>query len=90
VIVTSFLRVVLGLAVSVLGLLPSWSVDTSSAQAAVQAWDGFGLLGWADHYLPVTEASVLLGVRLTLWAGMHVFELVVWLLTKAHVLGGSS
>jgi hypothetical protein len=88
-ILTKILQL-LGVAVWTLGLLPSWTVDTSSASAAVQSWDGFGFFGWADHYLPVSEAVVLIGVRLTLWAAMHAVEGTLWLLTKAHVLGGSS
>lgn len=50
-------------------------------------WTGFA---WANHYLPVDTLVSLLGILVTSWAVMHAVQLVLWVLTKLHVLGGSS
>ena len=45
---------------------------------------------WANHYLPLDLALVLLTARFVLWGALHGIDAVVWIATKAHVLGGSS
>ena len=89
-IVLAVFRLMGAVAFGLLGLLPSFGFDASSATAAVNGWTFFGYFGWVNHYMPLDLGLVLLGVRLTLWGAMHAVEAVVWLLTKAHVLGGSS
>lgn len=45
--------------------------------------------GWANNYVPMAEAAQLFGVLLTAFAAVMVVRGVLWVLTKAHVLGGT-
>lgn len=45
--------------------------------------------GWINNYLPLAEAAQLFGVLLTAFAAVMLVRGVLWVLTKAHVLGGS-
>jgi hypothetical protein len=47
-------------------------------------------MGWANHFVPLDLALVLITARLAVWGAMYAFEFGVWCLTKAHILGGSS
>jgi hypothetical protein len=78
-----------GIVHSVLALLPNPSApDIAGAVSGLTSvWQWFG---WANDYLPITEGVALVGILLTAWGGMMAFRAVVWALTKAHVLGGSS
>lgn len=50
-------------------------------------WEG---LGWLNHYLPLGDAVLWLGVFLVVHLVIYGMDVGVWILTKAHVLGGSS
>lgn len=60
--------------------------DTSSYQSA--AASVFQWAGWANWYVPVDQAVVAFGLVITLWVALYGFRFVVWMLTKAHILGG--
>jgi hypothetical protein len=74
---------------ALLGLLPTVSVpDIHSGISGLGVlWNG---LAWGNQYAPVTEALAMLGILLTAWTAMQLFNVVLWVLTKLHVLGGSS
>lgn len=88
-ITEAVVRVFLGLAQQVLSLGPNLAApDLSGPMAAIAPlWAGFG---WANHYLPVDLAIGFLGIRLGALLVSHVVNATVWLLSKAHVLGGGS
>lgn len=72
------------------GLLPAGPAapDLEDAVDALDPlWNGFG---WLNQYVPVDVALALLGVLLGSWAVMHAVNLTIWVLTKLHILGGSS
>jgi hypothetical protein len=48
------------------------------------------LFGYLDWYVPVVPAIALLGVLLASWVGVQVLRATEWVLTKIHLLGGSS
>lgn len=73
----------------VLGLFPAWSPPDISGYVSA-AGPVFDALGWANHYLPIDLAFVLVPVGAGLYVSIVVFRFSVWVLTKAHVLGGSS
>lgn len=73
----------------VLDLLPS--MDPPDFTAGLSSLSSvFSYLGWANQYTPVAEALVLLEALIAVFLGLYLFRAVVWVLTKAHVLGGSS
>lgn len=73
----------------VLGLLPSFSPpDLSAFTSAVSDFRITQYISWANHFLPITLVGTLIVLRLTVWGASYAFEGVVWLLVKAHVLGG--
>jgi hypothetical protein len=49
----------------------------------------FGGAGWVNAYLPVDAVMEGVGVLVTLFLVMWAIRLVLWFLTKLHVLGGS-
>jgi fermentation-respiration switch protein FrsA (DUF1100 family) len=71
----------------VVGLLPSMNPpDISSHLSAlgpVLTW-----FGWANQYVPLDQVVIVLGIALGAWVTLNVFNGVVWVLTKAHILGG--
>jgi hypothetical protein len=76
---------------ALLDLIPSFGLpDAAVATAAVSDARVWEYVGWANHYVPVDLAAALLAVRVTLWAALHGLDAVVWVLTKLHILGGSS
>jgi hypothetical protein len=89
VITDAVLHFFLGLAHTVLGLLPNPSPPSLSGLTGALATI-FQYLGWANQFLPIDVALSLVAILLTAWLGMHGFRAVVWLATKAHILGGSS
>lgn len=80
-----------GVVSGILDLLPSFGLPPASSVNGVigdsRVWQW---LAWANHFLPISFATVLLSARLGLWAGLHLVDAVLWLATKVHVLGGSS
>lgn len=43
--------------------------------------------GWANNFVPLAESAVLLGLLLTAFGVVFVVRGVLWVLTKAHILG---
>ena len=49
-----------------------------------------GGIQFFNHFFPLGTALTILALQLTLWAAFVIYKAVVWLLTKFHILGGSS
>jgi hypothetical protein len=47
-------------------------------------------LGWANQYVPLTEALAYVTIMVTVGGAMWVARAVLYFFTKIHVLGGSS
>jgi len=73
-------------------ILPDWNPDIPGFLDVVlpALATPFSWLGGANHYLPVDTGLVLLGLGLTMWLASHVYNGVIWVLTKMHVLGGAA
>jgi hypothetical protein len=72
-----------------LALLPA--IDPPDVAGLVSAMAPvFQLGGWANNFVPLSEAVTLLGVMMTAFAAITVVRATLWVLTKAHILGGSS
>lgn len=74
-----------------LGLLPE--INPPDLSGMVEALGGLfapgtGYLGWLNRYMPVDQVPAALGVVLGSWAVLYLVRFAVWVLTKAHVLGG--
>lgn len=73
-------------------LLPDWT--PFDITGATEGWESysptFGVLAWTNQYVPISEGFALGGLVLTVFAAAFAYRSVVWLLTKLHVLGGSS
>lgn len=72
----------------VLGLLPEWggpsTTDAGGAIAKV-----FQTSGWLNQYFPLDLMLSLMLAMVAWFIGMWAFRLVVWVLTKLHIAGGS-
>lgn len=64
------------------------SFDTSEHTGPVGSL--FQWAGWANWWVPVDHAVILLGLLLTAWAVMYALDFANWALTKLHLLGGNS
>jgi hypothetical protein len=74
--------------------LPDWEpVNLSQFYANFHPLDNYQQvrdgLAFFDQYVPVTDLLVILGLMLSTYSAYLVFRAVSWLLTKAHILGGS-
>lgn len=73
------------------GLLPSWSPfnlgGAGSALASVTS-GMISVIDWADFYVPAKLACSLLIGMWVFQAAVYVFNFVVWVATKIHLLGG--
>lgn len=77
----------------VLGVLPDWqfpdlAADVESLFVVIGPHGSFA--AWFNLYVPLTEALALLGIGLVIWVAAHAYFALVWVLTKLHVMGGSS
>lgn len=90
-IVEAIVRFFVNMASWVIDLFPNLTAPSMTGFADsvtdVRIWQW---AAWANHYLPLDVAVVLLGVRLAWWGALQVFEAVVWLGSKMHILGGGS
>ncbi len=72
-----------------LSLLPT--IDPPDVSGLISAMAPvFQLGGWVNNFVPLSEAVTLLGVMMTAFAAITVVRATLWVLTKAHILGGSS
>jgi hypothetical protein len=76
-------------------LLPSWSpVDFGAIAAPITSLFASqplrDLLAWINFYVPLREGVSAALVLVGLYVGVLAYKTIVWVLTKAHVLGGSS
>lgn len=72
-----------------LALLPSWDPPNVSGMVSVvePVWQ---FAGYVNNFVPAAEAVTLLGILMTAFAAINVIRGVIWVLTKVHILGGSS
>lgn len=75
--------------------LPDWNpVDFDGFGASISSVFGNslvgGLLKWLNFYLPLKEAITAAAVLIGLYLYLLMFRAAVYLLTKLHILGGSS
>lgn len=71
-------------ALALLPVIEPPDVDGLVATAA-PVWQ---LGGWVNNFVPLAEAVTLLGVMLTAFVAITTVRAVLWVLTKAHILGG--
>lgn len=72
----------------ILDALPDWDPpDLTGALDAVAPL--FSSLAWANKYVPLVECGALFGLFVVFKVGLYVTNFVVWVLTKAHILGGA-
>lgn len=76
-------------AVWLFGLLPDWTPPEVSDSAGAAA-PVFQFVAWTNQYLPLDIALGVLGVLLVIWVSMFVYRVTVYVLSKLHILGGSS
>lgn len=70
-------------------LFPTWSPgDVTGLFESTELAGLFGWIRWADWYLPMSDVLVILQALLVLVPAWYAYRLVVWVLTKAHILGG--
>lgn len=89
-IVVGILGIFESIVSAVLGALPSPSVPglNSLAESMVSgSW--FDRLGWVNDYLPLTAMLSAGAVVFLVWGGSLAVKLVIFVLTKVHVLGGN-
>lgn len=48
----------------------------------------FGYLAWANKYAPLAEVGAIVAALMLYKVTLYVIDFAVWVLTKAHVLGG--
>jgi hypothetical protein len=89
VITDAVLHFFTGLVNVCLGWLPSTTPPNLSADITGISvfWRYFG---WLNQYLPVSETVGFISVAMVVYAAMYLFRAAVWVLTKAHILGGAS
>lgn len=74
----------------IVGLLPSVSIPDVSATIETDLaflWQWFA---WANNYVPLDQAALMISILLGAWAALQLVHITVWVLTKLHILGGSS
>jgi hypothetical protein len=62
--------------------------DLSGLQGATTAVWTYS--SWANDYVPLDHALVLVSLILGAWLFFYGLRFIEWILTKIHILGGSS
>lgn len=84
-----FVDAIWGVVEWVLNLLPNVDPpDLSSFASGVGT--ALGWTAWANQFVPVTVAATLFAIWGVLWVGFSVWNVLVWALSKLHILGGAS
>ncbi len=74
-----------------LSLIPDMSLpDMGEVNAAISDSRLWSYWAWGNHFVPLDLLLGLLTLRLAVWVGLAVVDVVNWALTKLHVAGGSS
>lgn len=72
---------------AVVGLLPTVEAPDLSGWVS-----GLGPVwataGWLNKYVPLDQAALILGVLAAAWLISYGARVIIWGLTKLHVLGG--
>lgn len=88
-IVLSVLAIFESIITSVLAAIPGPVVPgINSLATSVVSDSWFQHLGWANDYVPLSATLTAMGVVVTVWSGMWVIYIVIFLLEKFHILGG--
>lgn len=76
-----------GLAAGIMELAPDIAApDISGMVGGLSTfWEYFG---WANNFVPLDQLVVIIGLVVTFYVALLVVRLSIWLLVKAHVLGG--
>jgi hypothetical protein len=89
-ILGSILALILSIFTLPFALLPSGPALGINGYAQNVVNDGFFRhLGWVNNYLPLDQAVTAIGILLTLLGVMWTVRILLWVLTKFHILGGS-
>lgn len=64
------------------------SLDLASWQSSIGPV--FEYMAWANQYVPLDQAFIAVGILFAGWAIFYGVDLVEWVLTKLHILGGNS
>lgn len=74
-----------------------WSALPSGSSLGVNSIAGdltssgvFNHVGWLNDYIPVDDATTVVLLLLALFVFMSVVRIVLWVLTKSHLLGGGA
>lgn len=73
-----------------LGLLPEWDpIDVTAPVAAITSFGSvlFGLVGWADWYMPAKLTLTLLSMIYVLQAAAFGWRALLWVLRILHITG---
>jgi hypothetical protein len=70
------------------GVLPTGNFGLNGWATSVVGQGLFSHLAWANAYLPLDQVVAAVGALLALFAVMLTVRMVIWALTKVHVLGG--
>lgn len=74
---------------ALLGLLPD--IDPPDLTGMVEALEPmWEYLGWMNKYIPIVEIGGMIVVLVTVQVAMFFVNMTIWVLTKAHILGGGS
>jgi hypothetical protein len=71
-------------------LLPTGPVLNINGYAQTVVNDGvFRHLEWVNNYLPLDQVVVAIGILLALVTIMLTVRILIWVMAKLHILGGS-
>lgn len=87
-VVLGVLNVIEGLFSVVLGVIPSFTPPDLGAYAtSFVSSNVFAYVGWLNDYLPLAEIAFAVSGVASVFLGIWVVKLVIWLLRSFHVLG---
>jgi hypothetical protein len=94
VIITLFISAIVGIESIMVSLLPTWTpVDLTGYENAGlftsyhSVYEG---MQFFNHFIPMDTVLTIFSLSLTIMVALMGYRITVWILTKLHVLGGSS
>lgn len=88
-ITDALLLIVFGPLNAVAGLLPTTPALNLNTKATSLVSGGlFAHLGWVNNYIPLNDVSSCIAIILTIAALLIPVNLLIYLATKLHLLGG--